>query len=485
MTYTTVNVNTTGPSYKSRSKPLSSQQTKNWYQQFNEDGKDKYVLMPFPGLKLLGNTTGIDRGLTQMAEVAYQVKGVTLYSIDKFGAHVSRGTIPGIGRCIFANDGINLFIVTDLKVYQYTTDTNLITQVTDSNITGSNSVDFINNQFLYTKGGLTTVNGQQVGPGYTVVSNVGDGSTASGLNIIGAESNPDALLRDYVYDQVIYRMGLRSSESWFNSGVGQPPIERLSGREFNIGLGAINSLAQTDNAFYWLGDDFSIYQSSNGTKNRISTDAISNELQTYSTVEDALGYTFTFEGQSFYALSFPTGGRTFVLSESLGVNGWFEISSGTDDGVYQGTSFVEVYGKTLVADKSNGNIYELDINTYQNNGEVLQRTRVTQTVDATLIGGSKKDRIGMSNLTIEMETGVGVVAGQGDNPRIMIEHSDDGGRTWSSGTWARVGRLGEFVLLVEFDDLGTFYSRIFRISTSDPVNYSVYSASIDLRFAGK
>ena len=91
----------------------------------------------------------------------------------------------------------------------------------------------------------------------------------------------------------------------------------------------------------------------------------------------------------------------------------------------------------------------------------------------------------MSNLTIEMETGVGVIDGQGDNPQIMIEYSDDGGRSWSSGTWARVGRLGEFVLLVEFDNLGTFYSRMFRISTSDPVNYSVYSASIDLRFAGK
>ena len=88
-------------------------------------------------------------------------------------------------------------------------------------------------------------------------------------------------------------------------------------------------------------------------------------------------------------------------------------------------------------------------------------------------------------MTSEGEVGGGVGDGQGDNPQRMIEHSDDGGRTWSSGTWARVGRLGEFVLLVEFDNLGTFYSRMFRISTSDPVNYSVYSASIDLRFAGK
>ena len=102
-----------------------------------------------------------------------------------------------------------------------------------------------------------------------------------------------------------------------------------------------------------------------------------------------------------------------------------------------------------------------------------------------MIGGSKKDRVGMSNMTIIMETGVGVIDGQGDNPRIIIEYSDDGGNTWAAGTWARVGRLGEFVLLVEFDNLKTFYSRMFRISTSDPVNYSIYSGTIDLRLAGK
>ena len=136
MAYLTVNINTTGPSYKSRSKPLSSQQTKNWYQQFNDGGKDQYVLMPFPGLKVIGNASGIDRGFNRMAEILYQVKGNTLFEIDRFGTHTNRGTIPGTGRAIMANDGINLFIVTDLKVYQYSTDSLAVTEVTDTEITG-------------------------------------------------------------------------------------------------------------------------------------------------------------------------------------------------------------------------------------------------------------------------------------------------------------------------------------------------------------
>lgn len=472
MAFNTVPVNITGPSYQSRSKPLSSQQTKNWYQQYNESGKENYVLMPFPGLKKISTLSGNDRGLTRMKEVLYQVKGNSLYEISKDGLHTFRGDVPGNERCIFANDGINLFIVSDLKVWHYSTDTLSISEVTDSNITGAKSVDFFNNQFIYTKDKFSTV------------SNVGDGSTASGLNIIGEETLPDDLVRDFVYDEVIYRCGVRSIVGWYNSGVGSPPIEKLQGRVFEVGLAAKHSIAETDEAFYWLGDDHSIYRSQSGSKERISTDAISNEISKFNDVSDAIADTFTFEGQNFYRITFPSGNKTFVVSESLGSNGWFELSSGTNNKRWQGSSVISAYGKKYVADEINGNIYYLDLDAYKNNNESLQRTRVTQSVTGELLGAKGK-RIQMSRMEIIMETGVGVIDGQGDNPRIMIEVSDDGGRSWKSGEWARVGRLGEFILKVEFFNLDSFYDRIFRVSTTDPVNYSIFSATIDLRLAGK
>ncbi len=476
MAFQTVPVNTTGPTYQSRSRPLSSQITQNWYQQLSDQGKDQYVLLPYPGLKLSGNATGKDRGFHRMAEIVYQVKGTSLYEIAKNGTHTLRGTIPGTGYAIMADDGINMFIVTDLKVWKYTTDTNLVTEVTDVNITGAKSVDFFNNQFIYTFDKFSTI------------SNVGDGSTASGLNIIGEETLPDDLVRDYVFENIIYRAGVRSIVAWWNNPALTPPIERLEGRIFNVGLAAIHSIAKTDQAFYWLGDDFVIYRASGGVEERISTDAISNELQKYSRVDDAIANTFTFQGQNFYQITFPTGNRTFIVNESLGANGWFDLSSGVNSphksSKYQGQSVINAYGKNLVADDSNGNVYELDFNTFTNNDEPLQRIRVTQSVNGDLLRAKGK-RVQMSCLKLIMETGQGLIAGQGDNPRIMIEYSDDGGNTWRGGSWPRVGRLGEFTLQVEWFDLGSFYDRIFRISTTDPVNYSIYSATIDLRLAGK
>ena len=476
MPFITVPVQITGASYQSRSKPLSSQVTQNWYQQFNEQGKESFVLLPFPGLKLIGSEVGLDRGFHRMAEVTYQVKGTNLYAIDSSGAHTLIGFIPGTGRVIMADDGINMFIVATPNVWKFSADTNTVTRVTDSNIDGAKSVDFFNNQFIYTFDKFSTV------------SNVGDGSTASGLNIIGEETLPDDLVRDYVFDEVIYRMGVRSIVGWYNSGVGSPPIEKLQGRIFTVGLAAINSVANTDQALYWLGDDFAIYRAASGREERISTDAISNEIQKYTKIDDAIANTFTFEGQNFYQITFPTGNKTFVINESLGVNGWFELSSGVNSPLqssrYQGQSIISAYGKNLVADESNGNVYELDFSTYMNNDEAMQRVRVSQSVNGDLLN-SKGKRIQMSSLKIIMESGVGVIDGQGDNPRIMIEYSDDGGRSWVAGSWPRVGRLGEFTLQVEWFGLGSFYDRIFRVSTTDPVNYSIFSATIDLRLAGK
>jgi hypothetical protein len=474
--FQTLPVQVTGASYQSRSRPLSSQRTVNWYQQASNQAKDPFVLMPFPGLLFNAEDPGEDRGFNRMGETLYQVKGESLYFVGTNGRTGLQGTILGTDRCIMANDGENLFIVSSTGVYHYSTITGTINLVTDVNIVGAKSVDFINNQFLYTSTDFTTV------------SNVGDGTTANGLNKIGEETNPDSLVRDYVFDELIYRFGTRTTATWYNSGVGNPPIEKLQGRTFEVGLAAIHSVANTDNALYWLADDRRIYRTTAGAKEVISTMPISNEINGYAkqaitNIDDAIGSTFTIGNDSFYVLTFPRNDKTFLYNESLGELGWSELSSGSAGGRYQGNSFESAYGKTYVADVTNGNIYTLDLDTYTNNGDSIRRERVTGSVNGGLVGAPGA-RLQMSKAKFIMETGVGLIDGQGDNPRIMIEYSDDGGRSFQHGAWPRVGRLGEFTLQVEFFNLGTFYDRIFRISTSDNVNYSIFSGTINLRLAG-
>ena len=470
MTFQTVAINVTGPTNQSRSRPLSSQRTVNMYQQFAEGGKDEYVLMSFPGQKLISSVVGnLDRNQHRMAEVQFRVVDTTLYEVSSAGVHTSRGTVPGTGRCIFADDGENLVIVAD-KVFVFNSVTKLFSENTNVNVVGTISVTIINNQFLYTTSK------------FSFMAQPGDPFDVSGLDGIGAESSPDDLVRDYVFNQTIYRFGKRTTEPWYNSEVGRPPIDRIEGQEFSVGLGAINSVANTDNAIYWLGDDKAIYRVSGGINQRISDDATSNAIELMSKFDDAFGYTFTLQGQDFYLITFPSESRTYVINEKLGVNGWFELTSGLDDSIYSGTSLLQVYDKNIIA--RNGKLLELSLDEFTQDTDTMIRERITSSINGDLLG-VKGQRMKMSRVEFIMEQGVGLITGQGENPRIMVEFSIDGGRSFETGAWVEIGRAGEHTLRVEWYQMISFTDLILRITMSDPVPLNIYSAAIDVKLVGR
>lgn len=471
--FQTVPINIAGPSYQDRSRPLSSQETRNFYQELIESGKDQYVIKSFPGQKNLSSVTAAtDRGQHQMNEIAYRVVGTTLYEVSAAGVHVDRGIIPGTDRCIFADDGVNMFIVADGVVSQYSSDTNLVTTVTDPDIAGALSVAYINNQFLYTF------------PQLTVISDVGDGSSASGLNAVNEESKGDDLVRDYVFDEVIYRFGKRSCPNWYNPGTGTPPIHKIEGQTINIGLQATHSVINSKDFVYWLGADNQVYAARGGQERIVSTAAVSGAIQSYTTTSDAFFEVFTMDDKTVIVCTFPTANKTWVIIEELGKNGWFELSEGVTNGRYNAGSILEVYNKIFIGDRNNGNLNYLDFNTYDQAGEPWQRRRVLGSINGDKLG-QKGHRVQMSSMEFILETGVGLVAGQGEDPKIMIEPSYDGGKSWGTGTWMRIGRQGETNIIAKWDSMKSFYDMIVRITTSDPVVYNLYSATIDIRLAGK
>lgn len=470
MTFQTVEINLTGPTHQSRSRPLSSQRTVNFYQQITTGGKDNFVLHSFPGQKLIDNTlTGTDRGMHQMNEVLFRVVGNTLYKVDDVNNPVSLGTVTGSNRCIFDDDGDNIVVISD-RIWVYTNSTNTFKENTNVNLKNIKSVTYLNSQFIYTSEDLSFV---------SLPNNPFD---VSGLDAIGAESSPDKLVRDYAFDQTLYRFGKRTAEPWYTSGVGNPPIDRIERQEFSVGLSAINSVANTDRAIYWLGDDKAIYRVSGGANERISDDALSNTIENMERFDDAFGYSFALQGQDFYLITFPSESRTYVVNESLGINGWFELSSGTKGDAYSGTSLVQVYNKNIIA--KGGDLLELNLNEFTQDTDTIIRERITQEVNSDLLG-VKGQRIKMSRLELIMEVGVGLVSGQGVNPRIRIETSIDGGRTFFTSSWVEIGRAGEHTKRVELYQIVSGKGFIFRLTISDPVPISIYSAAIDIKLVGR
>lgn len=466
--FQTIPFNIVGGTHESRTRSVSVQNTTNMYLQLNEYSDKQASLQSWYGQQLVAKVNeNNERGVHVMDEIVYRVVDEILYKVDKTGNHENKGRVTGNDRVIMADDGDNLIIVSD-KVYRYIATEDKFTLVVNVNLTDVLSVTVINGQFIYTTKDLSFISQPNLP------------ENLSGLDAIGAESSPDKLVRDYAFNQTIYRFGVRTTEPWYNSGVGQPPIDRLEGQQFSVGCKAIHSIAHTDKALYWLGDDNAIYRVSGNQYDRISDDCLSNTIEQMDSVIDALGYTVTLQGQDFYIITFPSANKTFLINEKLGNQGWSQLTSGTNNDVYSATDSAQAYGKTYVA--SGGKWLTLERDEYTQDTDTLLRKRTTGEFTCKDFG-LNNDSMVMSRLTLDIEQGVGLITGQGEVPRMMIEVSIDGGRSFPHVSWMELGRLGEYTLRTEVDFMIRGQSFIFRLNISDPVPLTIKGAYLKVKGA--
>ena len=80
-----------------------------------------------------------------------------------------------------------------------------------------------------------------------------------------------------------------------------------------------------------------------------------------------------------------------------------------------------------------------------------------------------------------METGVGLTTGQGSDPKIMLEKSDDGGKTWKSLPDRSLGPLGERLTRAVWHNLGSSRQRVYRAAVSDPISIVVTDTLLEVK----
>lgn len=463
-------INLTGGTYQHKSRPLTKQLTRNWWPQVQgtQKARSDYILQSFYGLNLFKAQSGnSDRGMLVNQGRLYKVTDNTLYEVNILGTHTSLGTIPGSYRCMMRAIGSQVIINNGsglVFVWNGTT----LTQVTDPNIGLPRGVAVINNQAIYDAGS---------GQGFDV-SDVGAPGTINGLNNASAESFSDDLLIPYAYRETLYLMGRETIELWYNSGQGNPPFDKIQGAIINMGLGAIHSVADMPDFLFFFGADKQFHSLTPGTSavdTVISNPAMAKEFQDYLATDDCIGWTMQLEGQWFYVATFPNQDTTWVYP----VGGeWFQWGSSAT-GRIRANSYAYVFGKHLVAEYNTGNLFELDPEVYTDNSEAIIRTRDSAPIHSGMIGADNKE-FEINSFELVLETGVGLIEGQGSDPQIMLSVSRDGGKSFGTERFLRIGKLGERVL-VRTNGLGRFKPAgcVLRVRFSDPTYCAIYSANID------
>lgn len=475
-----------GSAYTERSKDLNAQTCVNLYPLMGgPKGKNVIALYGTPGLILrafLG--AEVIRGMHEFNDLLYVVAGDTLWELDTSFNKTSRGTLnTSTGRVSMADNGIAMMIVDGTNGYLFndrtTPGTFVLEQITDADFPdGASQVVFLDGYFIFDK-----VDGN---PGEFMISSLYAEQPAGGppddfdiLDFATADSHPDSIVAMLAHNGHLYLLGESSTEVWYHSGE-EFPFNPVGGARSERGCAAKWSVGHTPDMLLWLSQDHNggkqVVMAAGFQFEPVSTPAVDFAIEGYDTISDAFGYCYTQEGHTFYVLTFPTENVTWVYDLTTGQ--WHRRAGwDTPTALYQrhrGNAYAHFAGKHLVGDFATGKIYELDLDTFDEDGDVLRAERTAPVVH----DGQSRRRIRFHKLTIDMEVGVGDSTTL--DPQLILDYSDDGGHVWKGERHLSIGAQGGYDARVIARRLGSSRQRNFRVVITDPVKRVLIGASLEL-----
>lgn len=453
-------------SYRHPALQISAQRLVNWYPEVQPpDAKAKVTLLPTPGLSLFATVgDGPLRGMAMLGDNPIVVSATEVYSLGNFGTATLIGTIADGATVRMAEGRDQLVIVVPETGQGYYTDGSTVTEITSADYPGARDVAWIDGYWVFVRNDST---------GQFFLSEINDPATYDALDFATAEGNPDPLLAVHVDHREVLLFGPTAIEVWTNTGAADFPFERVGQAYLERGTASADSIAGIAGNVFFLGNDNVIYALAGYQPRRISTHAIERAIAGFATTADAMATTYEAVGHTFYALTFPTAGYTFVYD--VATQAWHERRSAGLT-YWRCGPVVRAFNRLLAADISDGaQVWQLLEDTYTENSETIEREAVGAPVHAD--GARAK----IMRLEVEMQGGVGLTTGQGSDPQAMLSWSDDGGMTWGNELWRDIGAKGEYKRRVEWRRLGQFREgRVFRLRVTDPVQPVVIAANFDV-----
>lgn len=144
-------------------------------------------------------------------------------------------------------------------------------------------------------------------------------------------------------------------------------------------------------------------------------------------------------------------------------------------GRYRGNCGINWFGRVLIGDAFSGVIGAANFQSFTEYGFLMQGL-----VTAPPIHKDRK-RIFLPRFELDVESGVGLVTGQGSDPVWMMDYSKDGGRTWSTvQKWRSMGQLGAYTKRLRWLRNGQARQWLIRIRSTDPVRRVIIGAYADI-----
>lgn len=460
-----------------RQVPMSAQQCVNLMPQRPEQpAKTDAMLVPTPGLRRLGTLpTAPVRQLLVTRGLLYVVAGNRLYRVrlsPSFDA-TDLGTLTSTtGPVQMASNGQQVLIVDGIRGYLYDLAAQAFAPIADPDFpAGVTSCAFVSGYFV--------VCGNGTGQAYW--SDLYAGASWQGLSFSTAEGQPDNVIGCMAEHGLLWLLGETTTEVFTRTEV---DFARVGNAFIEHGCAAAGSVAKVGDSIYWLQADDrgegAIYRTQGFVPVPVSTDAITQAIAGFGSISDAVAYSYSDGARAFYCLNFPSGRTTFVYDAKEGEwheRQWRDPATGV---LSRHRGQVQAfYDRTQVlGDYESGALYALDPAIATDDGNTIVRVRSSQAASerqnlATTLWG---------RFELDAMTGVGTDTGQGADPVIMLEWSDDGGVQFTNPRPRSLGRTGSRWTRAKWErchptGLRNRRNRVWRFSWTDPVITAVMGAA--------
>lgn len=377
-------------------------------------------------------------------------------------------------------------IVDGLNYYLYNVSTQTLTRGTDPAWLGSNTVAYIDGWWIFQQPGTPKF--------YTNAQPYSTAFNASLFQLKDAFS--DRLMAVAENKEELWLPGEITTEIWYNAGGQYFPFQRLVGTLIQVGCKAPHSVSRLTTAgqdgLIWFGrserGENVVVRTRGFVAETVTTPAVSDEIATYTTTADAIGYTYQEDTHEFYVLNFPTADRTWVYDASMPPElAWHRRLSYDPYAAqfhrHRSNCFMNFAGVRIVGDYQNGAIYQLTRSVQNDAGWPLYgRRRAPMIWDKETRG-----RVFMSSLQVDFVPGQGAASGLGANPTANLTISRDAGVSLGSpyapaptNTFpAPMGAIGQTLNRTFWRKLGWSRGAVAQLDVIAPVNRDITGATLD------
>lgn len=456
-----------GTGKQGKSVTASSQKLLNLWPEISEK-PDRSVLTLYntPGLieRLdFGNTPA--RGMHAVETLLYVVHRGTFWEVNNSFTKTSRGTInTTTGQVAISDNGNQVMIVDGVNGWIFNRTTLAFTQIVSANFPNGATICVFADAFFLVD--------DPANPGRFRKSATFDGLTWAALDFATAEYSSDPLVNVIPHQGFIGLLGSLTIEAWQNVGSVNFPYQRVSGAVIEWGLAAKFSVAKYDNSFIFLAQNRlggrQVVIIENFLPRVISGPEFDFDLASYTTVADAVAFSYFQGGHSFYHISFPLAGKSWVFD--LSSENWTEVQS--SGGRHRPNLGVFFINRIIASDYSNGKLYEFTENSLDDNGAMITRELTCKHINFD-------NRSSISSLWLDVQPGVGAA---GANPQIELFVSKDGGNTYGVGRPVSLGKTGEYLQRARWSRVARAYDIVPKFRLTDVAKLVITGAYLNTSY---